>query len=77
MVRAVTRRPSLGSVLGPILFNIYLNDLFYLTEMTQVCGSDDDITFYVCGKNLINRLEHDTALAAEWFERLFWQNIVV
>ena len=26
-----------GSVLGPILFNIYLNDLFYLTEMSQVC----------------------------------------
>ena len=23
-----------GSVLEPILFNIYLNDLFYLTEMT-------------------------------------------
>ena len=29
---------SLGSVLRPILFNIYLNDLFYLTEMTQVCN---------------------------------------
>ena len=47
MVRAVTRRPS-GSVIGPILFNIYLNDLFYLTEMTQVCNFTDDTTFYAC-----------------------------
>ena len=45
-----------GSVLGPILFNIYLNDLFYLTEMTQVCNFTDDTTFYVCEKDLINRL---------------------
>ena len=48
-----------GSVLGPILLNIYLNDLFYLTEMTQVCNFADDITFYVCDKDLntlINRL---------------------
>ena len=35
-----------GSVLGPILFNIYLNDLFYLTEMTQVCNLADGTTFY-------------------------------
>ena len=48
-----------GSVLGPILFNMYLNDLFYLTEMTQVCNFADDTTFYVCDKDLnilINRL---------------------
>ena len=63
-----------GSVLGPILFDIYLNDLFYLTEMTQVCNFTDDTTFYVCGKDLnilINRLEHDTSLAVEWFENNF------
>ena len=73
MIRAVTRRPS-GPVLGSILFNIYLNDLFYLTEMTQVCNFADDITFYVCDKDLntlINRLEHDSALAVEWFESSF------
>ena len=73
MIRAVTRRPS-GPVLGSILFNIYLNDLFYLTEMTQVCNFADDTTFYVCDKDLntlINRLEHDIALAVGWFENNF------
>ena len=63
-----------GSVLGSILFNIYLNDLFYLTEMTQVCNFADDTTFYVCDKDLntlINRLEDDTSLAIEWFENNF------
>ena len=63
-----------GSVLGPIRFNIYLNELFYLTKMTQVFKFADGITFNVCYKNLntlINRLEHDTALAGEWFENNF------
>ena len=60
-----------GSVLGPLLFNIYLNDLFFLTESTDVCNFADDTTFYACDRNLndlINRLEHDSFLATEWFE---------
>ena len=42
--------------------------------MTQVCNFADDTTFYVCDKDLsvlINRLEHDTSLAVEWFENNF------
>ena len=60
-----------GSVLGPLLFNIYLNDLFYLVESTEVCNFADDTTFFVCDKDLktlISRLEHDSHLAIKWFE---------
>ena len=42
--------------------------------MTQVCNFTDDTTFYVRDKDLntlINRLEHDTTLAVEWFENNF------
>ena len=51
-----------GSVLGPILFNLYLNDLFYLPDFTEVCNFADDTTFHACDNNLDNlvkRSEHD------------------
>ena len=57
-----------GSVLGPLLFNIYLNDLFYIAESTNVCNFADDTTFYACDRDvnsLINSLEHDSYLAIE------------
>ena len=60
-----------GSGLGPLLFNIYLNGLFYLCECTEVCNFADDKTFYACDKDLsslINRLEHDSLSAIEWFK---------
>ena len=63
-----------GSVLGPLLFNIYLNDLFYLTECTNVCNYADDTTFHVCDsdmKDLTTRLEHHCLLAIEWFQAIY------
>ena len=49
-----------GSAVGQLLFNFYINDLFYLTEMTDVCNYADDTTFHACDldlKSLITRLQ--------------------
>ena len=60
-----------GSVLGPLLFNIYINDIFYVIESTNVCNYADDTTFHACDtdlSNLVLRLEHDSKIAVEWFD---------
>ena len=63
-----------GSVLGPILFNIYLNDLFFLINESEICNFADDTTPYVCEKDvseLFRKLESDTVLIMSWFESNF------
>ena len=60
-----------GSVLGPLLFNIYINDLFFIIEQTDICNYADDNTINACDmslENLLRRLEHDSHLAIEWFK---------
>ena len=42
----------LGSFLWPLLFNIYLNNLFFLCEFTKVSNFSDDTTFFTCDKDL-------------------------
>ena len=59
-----------GSVLGPLLFNIYINDLFWVGEYTEICNLADDNTFIASDMDLhqlMVKLEHDSALALEWF----------
>ena len=60
-----------GSVLGPLLFNIYFNDLFYAIEETDATNYADDTTLHACDEelsNLLSRLEHDANIAIEWFD---------
>ena len=55
------------SVLGPLLFNIYVNDLIYFIQNTEICNFVDDNTIYSCGTNLdgiIIDLEEDLMSSA-------------
>ena len=59
-----------GSVLGPILFNIYLNDLHYFLYC-NICNFADDTTPYICDKNLnfvMQQLEQQSNIVLKWFE---------
>ena len=59
-----------GSVLGPLLFNTYINDIFFLMNGTEICNYADDTTLYSCHyevKNVITRLEQDANRLAAWF----------
>ena len=60
---------SQGSVVGPFLFNLFINDLFYIVK-TDVCNYADDNTPYTCDMNLetlMNKLECATKNALDWF----------
>ena len=49
-----------GSILGPLLFNIHLCDLFYFLENTDIASYADDNTLYSAQKNretVINTIE--------------------
>ena len=47
-----------GSILGPLLFNVFINDIFMFIEKTEVCNFADDNTIYDCGEDLSNILEN-------------------
>lgn len=68
------------SDLGPILFKIYLNDLFCLSKVTSNCNYADKNVFHASGtdsNSLLRRIKHDALLANEWFNLSMWNWIKI
>ena len=59
-----------GSILGPLLFNIFLIDLFFIIEDTDIASYADDNTPYVIADNIdgvIKSLEEASEILFKWF----------
>ena len=60
-----------GSILGPLLFNILINNIFLVAEKSDICNFADDNTLYSRGRNLpliSSDLEHDMRNLLYWFK---------
>ena len=41
-----------GSILDPVLLDIFINDIFSFVEKSEICNFTDGNTIYSCGKDL-------------------------
>ena len=59
-----------GSILGPLLFNLYINDIFFFVTKSDLTNYADDTTPYAIDTALdalLNSLETDTSVLIKWF----------
>ena len=57
-----------GSILAPILFNIFINELFLFIEDDELTNFADDSTEYYSIEELIKVLENESKSAIGWFK---------
>ena len=60
-----------GSILGPLLFNLFLCDLFLFVEEADIMSYADNNTPYVCSKNVVVTVEKVGKVLFEWFSNNF------
>ena len=59
-----------GSILGPLLFNIFFNDIFLFVERSTICNYADDNTLFSCEvtfESVLENLRFDFSVLKQWY----------
>ena len=59
-----------GSILGPLLFNNFINDIFLFNESSNICNYADDNTLFEFGKTfdkVTRKVQNGSLILDEWF----------
>ena len=61
-----------GSILGPLLFNIIINDIFYFEDKSSLSNYPDGNVLYAFESNMTevkDKLSQDLPKLSEWFKK--------
>ena len=61
-----------GSILGPLLFNIIINDIFYFEDKSYLSNYPDGNVLYAFESNMTevkDKLSQDLPKLSEWFKK--------
>lgn len=68
--RMIKKGVPQGSIVGPALFNFFINDLLFENEEYDIANYADDTTIFVsapCKVSLVGKLKCATDIAVNWF----------